>query len=152
MPRYFRKLRLSEDRLAKLEIASLSATCDNRAWCGIMDISRASCSVILYGRVITMAKPLRRIPFDEFRADLSTIFDRITRENETVVIERKGDGVAVFRPAVSRMPTSHRAKTAADNAAFLSSAGGWKGLVDAEKLIEDTSESRRLLSRPRIDL
>lgn len=117
-----------------------------------MDANRASCSEIQHRKVITVAKALRRIPFDEFRANLSPIFDRITREHETVVIERKGDGEVILRPVASRVLTRHRAKTAADYAAFRASAGGWKGLVDTERLKADTDESRRLSLRPRIEL
>lgn len=35
-----------------------------------------------------------------------------------------------------------------DSDAFLRSRGGWKGLVDAETLIRNIRESRRIASRP----
>lgn len=38
--------------------------------------------------------------------------------------------------------------TEADYEAFLSAAGSWNGLVDADKLIADIYESRRISSRP----
>jgi hypothetical protein len=43
-----------------------------------------------------------------------------------------------------------RKKTKADEDAFLSSAGGWKGLIDADKFLKDIEESRKV-PRPKVD-
>ena len=43
-------------------------------------------------------------------------------------------------------------KTKADYEAFLSAAGGWKDLVDTEKLKKDIYESRKISTRPPIEL
>lgn len=45
-----------------------------------------------------------------------------------------------------------REKPKADYEAFLSSAGGWKNLVDTDKLIADIYQSRRHFSRPPVEL
>jgi hypothetical protein len=42
--------------------------------------------------------------------------------------------------------------SSADRDAFLSTAGGWKDLVDTDKLIENIYESRSISSRPPIQL
>jgi hypothetical protein len=42
--------------------------------------------------------------------------------------------------------------TAEDYAAFRSAARGWKDLVDVDRFIEDIYESRRISTRPPVEL
>jgi hypothetical protein len=42
--------------------------------------------------------------------------------------------------------------TAEDYAAFRSAAGGWKDLIDVDRFIEDIYESRRISTRPPVEL
>lgn len=98
-----------------------------------------------------MANLTRSITFDEFSSDVEGFFERVLRENETVLVE-KGAGEVVALKPVRRKGRKRRERTAADREAFLSSAGGWKGLVDTEKLKEDIYESRRISSRPPVEL
>jgi hypothetical protein len=52
-------------------------------------------------------------------------------------------------------PTKHKAKrtkTKADYEAFGAAAGGWKGLVDTDKLIADIYERRNLSTNPPVEL
>src|SRR2546426_886729 len=76
--------------------------------------------------------------------DITTIPDlaRIVEEVETTKkpreLRRDNQTVAVILPAINK-----REKTRADYEAFKSAAGGWKGLVDTEKLKRDIYESRK---------
>ena len=98
-------------------------------------------------------KAAKRIPFDELAANLSAVFDRIIRENEIIVVEKEGSGAVMLEPIPSATARrQRRRKTAADYEAFLASAGGWNGLIDTEKLKEDIAESRRISSRPPVEL
>src|SRR5258708_3848690 len=58
--------------------------------------------------------------------------------------------VTPVKPAAKR--GRKREKTKADFEAFRSAAGGWKGLVDTEKLKKDIYESRKLTTRAPIEL
>jgi hypothetical protein len=99
-----------------------------------------------------MARELRRIPFEELERDPAGVFDRIQRERASVVVEREGSPIAVVKPVpAAKGPRPRRAKTA-DIEAFLSSAGGWRGLVDVDRFKEDNAASRRLSSRPPVEL
>ncbi len=65
--------------------------------------------------------------------------------------------VAVMSPHVTSTripfkPSIRRTKTAADHEAFLSSAGGWTDLVDTAQFLADNTESRRLSTRPPVEL
>ena len=97
-----------------------------------------------------MSKP-EHITFDEFAANLSAVFKRVVHDQEVVVVERNGVA-AEFRPAPETAPRQRQAKTQADHEAFLSSAGAWKDLVDTEQLKADIYASRRISTRPPVEL
>ena len=67
-------------------------------------------------------------------------------------LKRENKTVAVIMPAKKAPPRKKREKTKADYEAFLSAAGGWKDLVDTEKLKRDIYESRKISTRPPIEL
>jgi len=69
---------------------------------------------------------------------------QLMRDNEPVAL------ITPVRPAGKA--AKHKAKTTADYEAFKSAAGGWKGLVDTEKLKRDIYESRKISTRPPIEL
>ncbi len=96
-----------------------------------------------------MTKETHPIPFDEFARNLETLFERVIRENETVVVETADGERAVLKPAATTRRL--REKTEADLAAFLSSAGGWQD-VDVDAFLKDNYESRRTRSRPPVEL
>ena len=81
---------------------------------------------------------------------------RLAREvkdtREPRVLRWEGEDIAVLVPVKPAFRPRKRTKSAADYEAFLSSAGGWRDLVDTEKLIEDIYESRRISSRPPVAL
>ena len=97
-----------------------------------------------------MSKP-EHMTFDEFAANLSAIFEREVCEQEVVVVERNGVA-AEFRLAPETAPRQGPARTQADHEAFLSSAGGWAGLVDTEKFIKENYEQRNRSIRPPVEL
>jgi hypothetical protein len=98
-----------------------------------------------------MAREIPTIPFDEFAADISGVFDRVAREHEAIVVEKANGERVVLRPA--RPPKRRRRRiSAADYQAFLESAGGWKGLVDGEALKRNIRQSRDLPPRPPVEL
>lgn len=96
---------------------------------------------------------VKRISYDEFVSDPAGVLDRVIEENETVVIEKENGVGAVVKPVrPAKTGRRRRPKTGADYEAFLASAGGWKDLVDTEKLKADIYESRRISSRPPVEL
>ncbi len=90
--------------------------------------------------------------------DISTIPDlaRIVKEVEATKKPRKlmrdNMTVAVISPAKGAAAIKKRGKTRADYDAFLSAAGGWKDLVDTEQLKKDIYESRKISTRPPVEL
>ena len=96
---------------------------------------------------------VRHISYDEFVSDPAGVLDHVLEENETIVIEKENGVGAVVKPRESvKTKRRRRPKTEADYEAFLASAGGWKDLVDTEKLKADIYESRRISSRPPVEL
>jgi hypothetical protein len=77
--------------------------------------------------------------------------ERVIREHEAVVLETETGDRAILKPARSRKRREHKV-TEANYEAFLASAGGWKDLVDTEKLKEDIYASRSISSRPPVEL
>jgi hypothetical protein len=100
-----------------------------------------------------MAAEVRRIELRELASDVAGVFERVARDQETVVVEKDGVELAVVKPVVKARPRPRRRHvSAADREALLASFGGWRGLVDTEQLKRDIYESRRLSSRPPVDL
>lgn len=96
---------------------------------------------------------VRRMSYDEFINDPVSVLNRVMKENETVVVEKEnGVGAVVSPVGLTKIRRRRRPKTEADYEAFLASAGGWKDLVDTEKLKADIYESRRISSRPPVEL
>lgn len=97
-----------------------------------------------------MSKAVIRISFDDFAHNLENYFERIVRDEETIVVE-KGDGeeVVVSPSPPNGLPTKKR--TAADHEAFLSSFGSWSD-VDVDTLLKDIYERRDMPSRPPVEL
>ena len=66
---------------------------------------------------------------------------------------RENKPVALITPVTgAKKAKKQQAKTKADYEAFKSAAGGWKDLVDTEKLKRDIYESRKISTRPPIEL
>ena len=98
-----------------------------------------------------MAKELA--PIDVTNApDLLRLAEEVRRTGRPRLIRREDEDLAVLTPvAAPAKRRSTRGKTEADREAFLSSAGGWRGLVDVDQFLKDIEESRRL-TRPPVEL
>ena len=75
--------------------------------------------------------------------ELVRLVEEVRSSNAPIVLRRGGEDLAVLTPLGNgaEVPGS-RTRTQEDYEAFLRSAGSWKGLVDADKLIEAIYESR----------
>ncbi len=97
-----------------------------------------------------MSKVINPVPFEEFSNNLSHFFEQVIRESKPVIVENKRGERVVLKPIRSpRLKV--KKKTAADREAFLSSLGGWKG-VDVDQFLKDNYESRKISTRPPIEL
>ena len=95
-----------------------------------------------------MAKEMDYIDISSI-PDLLRIAEEVRTTKKPHVLRRDNEDLAVLIPIT---PARHRAKrTKADYNAFLAAAGGWKGLVDTDKLIEDIYESRALSTEPPVE-
>lgn len=81
--------------------------------------------------------------------ELLHLAEEVHKTNTPRLLKRGDELLAKVVPVRA---SKHRTRTAADRVAFLGSAGGWKNLVDADRLIADIRESRRLSSRPPVEL
>lgn len=83
--------------------------------------------------------------------ELRRLVDQVRSAKKPLRLQTDGRDVAVVSPLT--VPASKRAlKTAADREAFLSSFGGWRGLVDVDKLKEGMAQSRRIRARPPVEV
>lgn len=81
--------------------------------------------------------------------DLARLAEEVQASGQPRVLARGDDRLAMLIPVPKRR--GRRQKTAADYEAFRSSAGSWKD-VDTDRLLRDIYESRRVSSRPPVDL
>jgi hypothetical protein len=68
-------------------------------------------------------------------------------------LRRNGEEIAVLTPLAPARKRGRKSRiyTKADDEAFLAAAGGWKDF-DLDKFLRDNEESRRLSSRPSVEL
>ncbi|RIK40726.1 MAG: hypothetical protein DCC55_14085 [Chloroflexi bacterium] len=97
-----------------------------------------------------MAETMNRISFDEFSTNLTRIFDRVTGTGEEIVVETGAGDLVALKP-LTRVKPRRRRKTRADYEAFLSSAGGWRG-VDVDAFLKENYQSRRISTCPVVEL
>jgi hypothetical protein len=92
----------------------------------------SSCDSHIRKRI--MAKEMDYIDISSI-PDLLRIAEEVRTTKKPHVLRRDNEDLAVLIPIT---PARHRAKrTKADYDAFLAAAGGWKGLVDTDKLIAE---------------
>ena len=84
--------------------------------------------------------------------DLLRIAEEVQTTRKPHMLRRDSEDMAVLIPVTPTRHKAKRTKTRADYEAFHAAAGGWKGLVDTDKLIADINESRRLSTKPPIEL
>jgi hypothetical protein len=100
-----------------------------------------------------MAEQLKPINIGDDPA-LIRLVEEVRAGKEPRVLRRDGEDVALVVP-LHQTPGRRRrgrAKTDADYMAFRSAAGGWKDLIDIDQFIKDIYESRRISTRPPIEL
>ncbi len=100
-----------------------------------------------------MSRKVKTISLQEFSSNPEAFIDEVIRRHEQVIIENEEGALAVLRPIrlVKRSYKKNQGSEASYEA-FLGSAGGWAGLVDTEKLKSNIYESRRISSRPPVEL
>ncbi len=99
-----------------------------------------------------MAKELKRIDIENV-PELLRIVDEMRSTNEPRVLRRGSEDVAILLPArTARRRRATRSRTKADHEAFVASAGGWKGLIDADEFVAYIYERRRSYNRPSVEL
>lgn len=81
--------------------------------------------------------------------DLRTAVRRVEATEEPVVVSLDGEEV-VLGPVSSWRARRSAERRAADDAAFLSAAGGWKGLIDPDEFKKRVREGRSS-NRPAVD-
>jgi hypothetical protein len=100
-----------------------------------------------------MAEHLEAIDITEDPA-LLRVVEEVRAGNKPRVLRRNGEDVALVVPLAhtSARNRRDRPKTEADYEAFRSAAGGWKDLIDVDQFINDIHESRRISTRPPVEL
>jgi hypothetical protein len=99
-----------------------------------------------------MPKDIESISLEEFSNNVAGFFERVVRGREIVVVEDERGEAAVLKPISSRNRSTVGKRTRADREAFLLSLGGWRDLVDTDKLVKNIYESRSISTRPPIEL
>ena len=84
--------------------------------------------------------------------DLLRLVEEVRTTRRPHILRKNSEDLAVLMPVTSARHRNKRARTRADYEAFRTAAGGWKGLVDTDKLIADIYESRRISTRPPVEL
>lgn len=105
---------------------------------------------ILERKEKVMARELKTIDISSV-PELLRIVEEAREAREPRLLRRGREDLAILRPVKTASKRRKRTKTEADYAAFLSSAGSWKD-VDTDRLIRDIYESRRMSSRPPVEL
>ncbi len=85
--------------------------------------------------------------------ELLRIAEEVRNTHQPRILRRDSEDLAILMPVThSSQGRVKRELTESDYQAFLSAAGSWSDLVDSDKLIEDIHESRRLSSKPPVEL
>lgn len=85
--------------------------------------------------------------------ELLRIAEEVRITHQPRILRRDSEDLAILIPVThSSQERVKRELTESDYQAFLSAAGSWSSFVDSDKLIEDIHESRRLSSKPPVEL
>ena len=99
-----------------------------------------------------MARQATTVPFEEFSSHLEEFFDRVVQEGETIIVKKQEGEVAVIKPAAFKTRRRRKRKISeADHQAFIRAAGSWSDF-DVDTFLENIYESRRMSSRPPVEL
>jgi hypothetical protein len=84
--------------------------------------------------------------------EILRLAEEVKARQESYLLRHNGEDIAVLIPAPQNLrPREKRAKSEADLAAFYASAGGWEDM-DTDRLKQEIYESRRISTRPPIEL
>lgn len=84
---------------------------------------------------------------------LEELVEDIRAEATPRILRRKGEDLAIIVPLTGdRVSRARRPRTETDYLLFLSSAGSWRDIVDADRFREENDASRRRSSRPPVEL
>jgi hypothetical protein len=83
--------------------------------------------------------------------ELRRIAGEVRDTQESRILRLGSEEIVIIAPVAPDMRLPGRPKTQADYEAFVSAAGGWKGLVDGEDLKKQIKASRGS-NRPPVDL
>jgi hypothetical protein len=98
-----------------------------------------------------MARELKAIDISN-SPDLLKLAEEVQASETPYLLRRDGEDIAMLVPApAASKRRGTPGKSEADMAAFWSSFGGWKD-VDTDRLINDIYESRRISTRPPVEL
>jgi antitoxin (DNA-binding transcriptional repressor) of toxin-antitoxin stability system len=86
------------------------------------------------------------------RPELRRLVDEVRESGRSVLLRQGNEAVAVITPVEPAETYPWRRPTEDDYAAFRSAAGSWEGHIDVEQFLRDNYESRRLSTRPPVDL
>ncbi len=95
-----------------------------------------------------MGKEIKSIDISNL-PELVRLAEEVNTTNEPRLLKCDNKDIAILSPV---KPAKKRTRTKTDHEAFLSSAGSWKGIIDADKFIADIYESRKRSSRPPVRL
>ena len=95
-----------------------------------------------------MARALHPIDISN-TPDLIRLVEEVAESGKPRILRRADEDVAVLLPV--KKAAAPRKKSKADYNAFLASAGSWAD-VDIDTFLSENAKSRRLSSRPPVDL
>lgn len=85
--------------------------------------------------------------------DLLRIVEAMRQRNTSAVLTNGTESVAVVTPiGEATKRRSKRVRTQADHDAFVSAAGSWKGIIDADTFKAYIRERRKIANRPSVTL
>lgn len=94
-----------------------------------------------------MVREAERVDISEM-PDVVRLAEEVARTGSRRVLSRDGEAIAVLAPARPKRRLKAKVLTPEQREAFLASAGGWVGLVDAEQLKRDIKAARGSRRKP----
>lgn len=85
-----------------------------------------------------------------FSTDLRRLAEDVNKTGLSKFLKVGKDQIARIVPIVRHRRVKRNISK--DNELFLSSAGGWKGIVDVDKFLRDNEESRKISTSPQVKL
>lgn len=85
--------------------------------------------------------------------ELVRLVEEVRNTQTPLVLRIGGEAVATIRPVAAKNDFAPgRPKSPEAIKSLLAAAGGWRGKVDVDQFLKDNAESRRISSRPPVEL